>query len=129
MAHRVRVLLLTVLTAQAGLPAGAQPERAFEGAPSPEACAALGFQVRPTDDTYAYRRQFSGPARPAYAPPPPPPPVPSIEHRLVKPAPSPAIAQAPSVPPLPVPPVERRIEEPRARGDAAKSKSEVQEVV
>jgi len=108
MAYRLRVLLVTLLTAQAGAPAGAQPERMFDGAPSPEACAALGFQVRPTDDDHVQRRQFGGvmAAPPAYAPPPPPP--------MARP-------DLPRIPPLPVPPIEHRLAEP--------SKSRVEEVV
>ncbi|HEY0651315.1 VWA domain-containing protein, partial [Phenylobacterium sp.] len=121
MAHRLRVLFLTVLTAQAGLPAGAQPERTFDGAPSPDACAALGYATSPRDEARGVGGGAVGYARkvaPSYAPPPPPPPpVPSIERRLQGPR-----AQGPSIPPLPVPPVQRR-------ADASKSKSEVQEVV
>ena len=102
MAYRLRALFLTVLAAQTGAPAGAQPKRMFDGAPSPEACAALGFQAQPERDSYAHRRQFGavGATAPAYAPPPPPP------------APPPSVTSAPAIPPLPVPPVERRVAEP-----------------
>jgi len=113
MASRLRVLFLTTVVAvQAGPPAGAAaPRRVFDGAPSVDACAALGFQTRPPYEER--RRQYGGvvpagakasigtpPAPPA--PPPPPPPLPSV-------------AQAPSIPPLPVPPVQRRTEEPGSR--------------
>lgn len=73
MAHRLRVAILTLLTVQVGAPAGARPELAIDGAPSPEACAALGFQVQPTGDGHVQPRPFGGVAAlPAYAPPPPP---------------------------------------------------------
>ena len=97
MAYRLRALFLTVLAAQAGAPAGAQPRRVFDGAPSPDACAELGFKA--SERGQASPRLVGG-VRPmaAYAPPPPPPP---------------AMAKAaPSIPPLPVPPVERRVAEP-----------------
>jgi len=106
MAYRLRALFLTVLAAQPGAAAGAQPERMFDGAPSPEACASLGFQAWARDEEgRSGPRLLGGHARkmaPAYAPPPPPP-------------------HATAIPPLPVPPVERRLAEP--------SKSAVQEVV
>lgn len=77
MAHRLRIALLTLLTAQAGAPVGAQTELAIAGGPSPEACAALGFQVQPTADSYVAPRHFGGvAASQAYpAPPAPPPPA------------------------------------------------------
>jgi len=112
MAYRLRALFLTVLAAQAGAPAGAQPERMFDGAPSPDACAALGFQAWARDEGgRSDARPLVGYARkmaPAYAPPPPPPAAQ-------------AQAQAQAIPPLPVPPVERRIAEP--------SRPRVEEVV
>jgi len=109
MAYRLRVLFLTVLAAQAGPPAGAQPQRMFDGAPSPEACAALGFQAWARDEEgRSGPRPLGGYARkmapPAYAPPPPP-----------------LSAQVPAIPPLPVPPVEHGLAEP--------SRSSAQEVV
>src|SRR6187401_3033757 len=101
MTNRLRVLFLTVLTAQAGLPAGAAPERAFDGAASPEACAALGFRSTPqVEDRRSYGgvRPVGAMMRPApsYAPPPAPPP--------------PTAMAAPAIPPLPLPPVGRRLE-------------------
>jgi Ca-activated chloride channel homolog len=95
MAHRLRVALLTLLTAQAGAPAGAQTELAIAGGPSPEACAALGFQVQPTADSYLAPRHFGGVAavRAPYPAPPPPPPAPAIVTPLPSVAPVPAPAE------------------------------------
>ena len=95
MAHRLRVALLTLLTAQAGAPVGAQTELAIAGGPSPEACAALGFQVQPTADSYLAPRHFGGVAavRAPYPAPPPPPPAPAIVTPLPSVAPVPAPAE------------------------------------
>lgn len=95
MAHRLRVALLTLLTAQAGAPVGAQTELAIAGGPSPEACAALGFQVQPTADSYLAPRHFGGVAavRAPYPAPPPPPPAPAMATPLPSVAPVPAPAE------------------------------------
>ena len=93
MAHRLRVALLTLLTAQAGAPVGAQTELAIAGGPSPEACAALGFQVQPTADSYLAPRHFGGVAAvqaPYPAPPPPPPPAMVTPLPSIAPVPAPA---------------------------------------
>jgi len=97
MAYRLRALFLTVLAAQAGGPAGAQPRRLYDGAPSPDACAELGF--RAPEPRHAGPRLVGGVRpMPSYAPPPPP---------------APPIAQSsPAIPPLPLPPVERRLADP-----------------
>lgn len=89
MAHRLRVAFLTLLTVQTAAPAGAQPDRAADGAPTPEACAALGFQVQPAVDSHVQPRLSGGVAAlPAYAAPPPPPPPPP--PMMAAPAPLPA---------------------------------------
>lgn len=78
MAHRLRVLFLTtVVAAQTGAPAGARSELAVSDGPTPEACAALGFQVQPTADSYAAPRHFGGVAASQVYPAPlaPPPPA------------------------------------------------------
>ena len=95
MAHRLRVALLTLLTAQAGAPVGAQTELAVSAGPSPEACAALGFQVQPTADSYLAPRHFGGVAavRAPYPAPPPPPPPPAMVTPLPSIAPVPAPAE------------------------------------
>ena len=95
MAHRLRVALLTLLTAQAGAPVGAQTELAGSAGPSPEACAALGFQVQPKADSYLAPRHFGGVAavRAPYPAPPPPPPEPAMVTPLPSVAPVPAPAE------------------------------------
>lgn len=90
---RLPVAALACLTAATSTPpAAAQLRRAYDGAPSADACAELGFQIRAPDEGYTARR-----TRPsiAYAPPSPPP------------APPPP-TMAPQIPPLGLPPVQPR---------------------
>jgi len=94
MAYRLRALFLTVLAAQAGAPVTAQPRRAFDGEPSADACAELGFRLSPRPEYGRMMRQ----AAPGVGYAPPPPPAPTMAQ---KGGPS-------SMPPLPIPPVQRR---------------------
>lgn len=90
---KLPVAALACLTAATSTPpVAAQPRRAYDGAPSADACAELGFRLRSPDEGYTTRR-----TRPsiAYAPSPPPPPPPSP-------------TMAPQVPPLGLPPVQPR---------------------
>jgi Ca-activated chloride channel family protein len=90
-------VMACLTAATSGSPIAAQPRRVFDGAPSPDACAELGFKPPP-------RRDYSRPvgmARPRYGRP-----------MIAPPPPAPAMAQngaPPAIPPLPVPPVERRL--------------------
>ena len=82
--RRLRVFTLACLTAAVGQPSPAQPLRYGDGAPSPEACEALGFRPDPVREVM--RR----------VPAPPPGPGPRIAPNIVPPA----------IPPLPLPPVQ-----------------------
>jgi Ca-activated chloride channel homolog len=98
--QRLPVAALACLTAAtSGPPVGAQPRRIYEGEPTADACAELGFRAGPRPET----ARLTGTMRPSYAPPSPPPPPPRVagkdRGRLA----------VPEIPPLPVPPVERRV--------------------
>jgi Ca-activated chloride channel family protein len=97
--HRMPVAALACLTAAtSGPPAAAQPRRVWDGSPTPDACAELGFRTSVQRPDMGRRL---GGVRPSFAPSMPPP------------SPSPPTARAPAaIPPLPVPPVERRIGQP-----------------
>jgi Ca-activated chloride channel family protein len=87
--------LATAASTTAYAPVYAAQPAARDGAPTDQACEALGFRpAREERDAYRGRR--------AYGPPPPAPPG------VVKPSPR-NMAQ---IPPLPVPPVEHRIAQP-----------------
>lgn len=99
---RLSAAALAGLTAATSAsPIAAQP-RVVDGAPTADACAALGFASTPPRQTGPRLMGGIQPSR-AYAPAPPPPPPPAIA--------APTGKSAPSVPPLPVPPVQGRLDE------------------
>ncbi len=99
---RLSAAALAGLTAvTSATPIAAQP-RVVDGAPTTDACAALGFASTPPRQTGPRLLGGIQPSR-AYAPGPPPPPPPAIAAPVGK--------SAPSIPPLPVPPVSSRVEE------------------
>lgn len=89
---------LTAPAAQPRTPPGRMP---LDGAATPDACAALGFQTGPQ-----YEERM--PSMMA---------APSPRTSAIQPRPP---SNAPTIPPLPVPPVQKRIEEPRASADAGR---------
>lgn len=87
---------LTAVTSAS--PIAAQTPRIVDGAPTADACAALGFAPAQARQTGPRLIGAIQPSR-TYAPAPPPPPPPAVAGPVGKSA------------PLPVPPVQRRIEE------------------
>lgn len=95
---RLSAAALAGLTAVTSASPVAAQQRVVDGAPTADACAALGFASPPTRQTGPRLVGAIQPSR-AYAPAPPPPPPPAIAAPVGKSA------------PLPVPPVQRRVEE------------------
>jgi len=78
--------LVLILTATQGPVAAARPSPALDGAPTPEACAKLGFESRPS-------RSFASGAYAAMPPPPPPSPMMAAPEMRALPAPPAALAR------------------------------------
>ena len=78
--------LVLILTATQGPLAAARPGPALDGAPTPEACAKLGFESRPS-------RSFASGAYATMPPPPPPSPMMAAPEMRALPAPPAALAR------------------------------------